>query len=75
MSGRIKMLRGNGTKRIGRRKNNKPCPTRQMELARRRRKQKNSTLWQLKQASKFLAKEDAIAAAVTTAVESAIAQE
>lgn len=46
------MLRGDGTKRISRRKNKKTGPTRQRELASRRRKLKNSTLWQIQQARK-----------------------
>ncbi len=46
------MLRGDGTKRISRRKNKKPNATRQRELANRRRKLKNTTLWQIQQARK-----------------------
>lgn len=49
MSGRIKSLRGNGTKRKARGKS-KPSALRQMELARKRRRTHASALYQLKQA-------------------------
>ncbi len=63
MSGRIKSLKGDGTKRTSRKKS-KPSALRQMELARKRRRTQASALYQLKQAKAAAEKVEAASATV-----------